>query len=412
MVLNSVDEAVGAGFDHTWACGLWRVSDDRVHRWRARHRELGTLVDRAPGGNPVHGLLPAEVTAILEVAEAWGTVDRSHRKLAYRGSYEGLVWVSPSTFRRVLAAHGLVLPETPQRSTSVKKPWPHWLVWAPNRIWIWDVTHFTRARRAVFAIVDLVSRRWIDTLVSVEETVTQVVVIFERALEAEGLLELLTDERLDLAVDDPRRPILLAVSDNGPQMTANDTRAFMTLLAIAQHHGRPHTPTDQAWIESFFGLIKGEWPHLEDIADPAVLETELARVRVEYNTVRLHESIGYVTPDDEHYGRGEAIREARRQGLERARQQRLEPIAGPTPTTPRTPHELVHFQPDLRGKVRHTSLLSRRRFATNADARREVAGYIDRHNRTRRHSSCEMRSPVDYELVLAERAATTPTRAA
>jgi hypothetical protein len=67
-------------------------------------------------------------------------------------------------------------------------------------------THFGRAKRVVFAIVDMVSRKWIDTLVSVEETATQVQVVFEHALEAEGLLELLTDERLDLAVDDPARP--------------------------------------------------------------------------------------------------------------------------------------------------------------------------------------------------------------
>ena len=291
LVLKTVDEAVAAGFHHTWACSIWRVSDDRVHRWRARRQELGTLVDRAPGGHPVHGLLPAEVTEILAIAEEWGPIDRSHRKLAHRGSYEGRLWVSPSSFWRVLAAHGLVLPETPTRSASVKKPWPDWLVWAPNRIWIWDVTHFTRARRAVFAIVDMVSRRWIDTLVSIEETATQVVVIFERALEAEGLLDLLTEERLDLDPDDPRRPILLAVSDNGPQMRAHDTRDFMTLLAIAQHHGRPHTPTDQAWIESFFGHIKGEWPHLEDITDPVVLEAELDRIRIEYNTVRLSHGV-------------------------------------------------------------------------------------------------------------------------
>ena len=300
------------------------MSDDRVHRWRARHRDLGTLLDRAPGGNPVHGILPGEIDDILAVAEVWGPIDRSHRKLAHRGSYEGLVWVAPSTFRRVLAAHGLVLPEPPARTPSVKKPWPEWLEWVPNRIWIYDATHFTRARRVVFAIVDMVSRKWIDTLVTVEESATQVQVIFEHALEIEGLLELLTDERLDLAVDDPARPILLAVSDNGPPMAATDTRTFMALMAIAQRRGRPHTPTDQAWIESFFGHIKGEWPHLEDITDRLVLEAELARVRIEYNSVRLHEAIGYVTPDDEHEGRGEAIREARRQGLARARQQRLD----------------------------------------------------------------------------------------
>ena len=267
----------------------------------------------------------------------------------HRGSYEGLVWVAPSTFRRVLAASGLVLPELPVRSPSTKRPWPDWLVWAPNRIWIWDVTHFTRARRAVFAIIDMVSRKWIATLVSPEETATQVVVVFEAALETEGLLDLLTDERLDLALDDPARPVLLAVSDNGPQMTAQDTRAFMALMAIAQHHGRPHTPTDQAWIETFFGHIKSEWPHLEQIDDPAVLEAELARIQVEYNTVRLHEAIGYVTPDDEHQGRGEAIREARRQGLQRAREQRLAYNRRANTNHPEQTHELVHFQPGLRG---------------------------------------------------------------
>ena len=30
----------------------------------------------------------------------------------------------------------------------------------------------------------------------------------------------------------------------------------MALMAIAEHHGRPHVPQDQAWIESFFGHVK------------------------------------------------------------------------------------------------------------------------------------------------------------
>jgi len=49
-------------------------------------------------------------------------------------------------------------------------------------------------------------------------------------------------------------------------------------------------------------------------------------------------------------------------------------------------------------------LLSRRRFATKDQARREVAGFIDAYNHRRRHSSCEMLPPVAYEQRLARRA--------
>ena len=90
------------------------------------------------------------------------------------------------------------------------------------------------------------------------------------------------------------RPILLAVSDNGPQMTSGSTREFLALCAIAQHFGRPGTPTDQAWIESLNGTIKIENPHLLAIRDPATLRAELAVTREHYNTVRLHAGIGYV----------------------------------------------------------------------------------------------------------------------
>ena len=48
-------------------------------------------------------------------------------------------------------------------------------------------------------------------------------------------------------------------------------------------------------------------------------------------------------------------------------------------------------------------LLSRRDFATKNKARREVVAFIDRYNRLRRHSTCEMRSPVDYEQLLTAR---------
>ena len=324
QILELVDGAVRAGAAHGWACSLLGVSDDRAHRWRRRRRDTGTVEDRPPGGVALHALRPCEVAEILAITEQWGPVDRSHRKLAHRGSYERRVWVSASTLRRTLAAHGLVLAEPPPRDPAPRVLWPDWLKWEPNKIWCWDVTHFPRARRAAFAIVDVVSRRWIDTLVSIEETSTQVRVIFDRALATEGLAELITPERVKQFAKDPTRPILLACSDNGPQMTSTATRDLFAALAVAQRHRRPRTPTDQAWIESLFGHLKAENPHLEAIRDPAALDAELQRARRDYNQTRLHAAIGYVTPDDEHTGRGQQIRQARTEGLRRAREQRLD----------------------------------------------------------------------------------------
>ncbi len=307
------------------ACRELELGERRAWRWVER-REAGELADRCRGGSPMHGLLEHEVAEIVALYHEWGEVDRSHRKLAHRGSYTERVWVSPSTVRRVLAAQGLHLHPPPRPGRSVRKPFPDWVDYRPNSIWIYDTTHFTRAKVAATVVEDLVSRKWIADIVSAEETSTQIEIVFTDALAAEGILaqvEARADGLVDPTVDDEARPILLAVSDNGPQMTSGSNREFMALCAIACHFGRPGTPTDQAWIESFFGHLKMEHPHLLAIEDPEVLRAELAVLRSHYNGVRLHAGIGYVTPDDEHEGRGQAIRKAREAGLEDARLRRL-----------------------------------------------------------------------------------------
>jgi putative transposase len=307
-LLALLDAATDAGWSWRAACQELELGEVRAYRW-AERREVGELADRRPGGNPAHGLLDEEVAAIVALYHEWGEVDRSHRKLAHRGSYTDCVWVAPSTVRRVLAAH------------------------------------FTRAKVAVTVVEDLVSRKWIADIVSAEETSNQVEIVFTDALAAEGLLvhvEARADGLVDPTVDAESGPILLAVSDNGPQMTSGSNREFMALCAIAQHLGRPGTPTDQAWIESFFGHLKNENPHLLAIEDPAVLRAELDSLRTHYNGVRLHAGIGYVCPNDEHEGRGQAIRKAREAGLEEARLRRLAYHRSQRPAAPlRRPCDVV-----------------------------------------------------------------------
>jgi putative transposase len=318
-----------AGWSLRRSAALLGIEHTRLLRWTSRALD-DRLDDAKPGpDSAVHALLDWERTAILGLAEAWGEVDRSHRKLAHRGSRLDLVHVSESTCWRVLLAAGVILPAPASRVPRAKSPWPEWAELVPGVIWIYDFTHFRASKRCAIAIVDVVSRLWLATVVSAQESSTQVEVAFTAALVADGKRHLLDEGLLaELAAgvvpdNDERVPVLLAVSDNGPQMTSNATAVFMAGARIAQHFGRPATPNDQAWIESFFGHLKGEHPHMDKITDPGELEAELGHCRTFYNTVRLHEGIGYVTPDDEHHGRGPALRAARRAGLDAAHQQRL-----------------------------------------------------------------------------------------
>ena len=84
-VLKSVDDAVGPVGAHLGVRVVagFRLPVTPLAGTAPRHRHPGRP---APGGHPVHALLSEEIAAVLDVAERWGTVDRSHRKLADRGS--------------------------------------------------------------------------------------------------------------------------------------------------------------------------------------------------------------------------------------------------------------------------------------------------------------------------------------
>ncbi len=341
-LLGLVADARREGFSLRQACRWLRINHARVLSWQDRHTQGLGLDDQPcgpPAGEALHALLDWEKDAIIALARQWEQIDLSHRKLAHRGSRLDVVYVSESSVLRVLTEAGVRLPGLPRPAPRPRRPFPDWAELVPGVVWVYDFTHFSGLRGwCAIAIVDVVSKKCLALNLTAEEASTQVEAAFIDALTVDGKAWLLGDEEFlaELAtghVPDPEFdpdddgtgavPVLLAVSDNGPQMTSSATARFMAAARIGQHFGRPGTPNDQAWIESFFGHLKTEHPHLDTIADPAVLRAELEHLRTHYNTVRLHEAIGYVTPDDEHEGRGPAIRKARIEGLQRAREIRV-----------------------------------------------------------------------------------------
>ena len=188
------------GWSFQQACRVLGLSERRARRWQER-AAAGLLDDHKPGGTPVHALRPQEIQAILELANEWGEIDGSHRRLAHRGSYLQRVWVSPSTVLRVLLEYGRQLPVRPPREKTVKRPWPDWVDYRPLQVWGYDFSEFAAAGTSALAILDLVSRKWIDTMLCPEATSVQVQALFTRALQREGLLDQILSLVDELAPD-------------------------------------------------------------------------------------------------------------------------------------------------------------------------------------------------------------------
>ena len=280
-LLDLVDDAAGRGWSMTRACGVLELNYDRAGRWRRDRRRGADLANGRPGPHrALHGILGWERQAIIDVFDEWGEIDRSHRKLAHRGSRLERVFVSESTVFRVLSAENLVLPAQPNRKpVGAKKPWPEWVEYRPCQVWGHDFTAFRRAGRDALAILDLVSRKWVTTmLVSHQRGESEhVQAVYIRALQAEGLLTEI-EARMVAPNSSEQLPVLLAVSDGGPQMVSGTHRRVHG-SALSRHAyrsaGHTHRPGPHRILLRTHK--RGMAPPGED---PVVLQAALEEVRV------------------------------------------------------------------------------------------------------------------------------------
>lgn len=232
MLIDLVDHAEDGGWSTRAACSYLELSPRRLERWRARVAAGEGLDDHAPGGTPVHGLTPDEEAEIVAVFNEWAEVDRSHRKLAHRGSWLGRFWASPSTVKRVLDRRELRFRGPKRDGRSQRRPWPDWVEEQPNRIWIYDTTHWTTASAATTVISDVITGKWIADITSADETSIEVQAVFTRALRVEGLDEIIDTVNPEGVAWDPDSddvPVLLVMSDIHSQSQLD--RAVVVQLA-------------------------------------------------------------------------------------------------------------------------------------------------------------------------------------
>ena len=296
-----------------FCCEKLKLDAKRYQRWVRLYRKAG----RYGGGNPgperaPHGLLPEEKEAIITLSKDETHADLSHRQLAVVSSENGRVEASASSFYRVMKEEGLMKDRERKPKTAQIKPEVKPI--RPQEIWSWDLTYIRLGPIFVylFAIIDVYSRKIVGWHLGLNARVDSMKRAWDNALANEELIGVMGA---------PQMP--LALSDHGVQMAKKSAKHFFKELGIKQLFARYQTPTDNAWIETWFRILKWDWLRFKDYVSFDQLKEFIREFVAFYNTQRYHGAIGYVTPEQKHSGQAEKILEARAERKRKARQRRL-----------------------------------------------------------------------------------------
>lgn len=277
------------------------------------YRKTGRYGGGKPGPRRApHKLVAKERQDIMKLAEDDTYCDLSHRQLSVAASEMGQVEASASSFYRVMKEEKLMdkrqrRPRTPQKKPEVKPT-------GPNQIWSWDLTYIALGPIFVylFAIIDVFSRKIVGWHLGFNARVESMKKAWDNALANEGLIDV---------AGAPQMPT--ALSDHGVQMAKKSAKQFFKELGIKQLFARYKTPTDNAWIESWFRILKHDWLKYKDYVSFDQLKAIIKEFVLVYNTQRYHGGIGYVTPEQKHSGRAEEILRTRSKRKRLARLHRL-----------------------------------------------------------------------------------------
>jgi transposase InsO family protein len=239
-------------------------------------------------------------------------MDLSHRQLSVVASESTALEASASSFYRVMKEERLM--KTRQRKPRTPQPKPEIKPEGPNEVWSWDLSYIALGPIFVylFAIIDVYSRKIVGWHLGLNARVESMKKAWDKALVNENLVDVSQAPKLPTAL-----------SDHGVQMAKKTAKQFFKDLGIKQLFARYQTPQDNAWIESWFRILKYDWLRYKDYVSFDQLKGIIGRFVFVYNTQRYHGAIGYVTPEQKHTGQAEQILKERSERKRLARLHRL-----------------------------------------------------------------------------------------
>lgn len=290
-----------SGLNVARACELLELRRGRYYDWLGDWKEAGRqgLGDQMSGPNNCpHTLLDEEKQTVYEMAEK--NPKMKHRKLAYWMQNEGICYVSPSSVYRLLKARGLIKErDTETRAApDSRDDGPD----GPNQQWHTDITYVKVNGRwaKLVSFLDGYSRKIVHWKLAFSISAGQVSRVYDEALKKEGLLEAKTKPKV--------------ISDNGPRFVGRGFTGLLEELGVDHRTIPVDHPESNGKIEVYHKTLKYERVYLQEQYESLVEAREnIEEFVVFYNGKRLHQGIEYVTPNQKHDGKAEAIIEERKE---------------------------------------------------------------------------------------------------
>jgi putative transposase len=152
----------------------------------------------------------------------------------------------------------------------------------PNAIWVLDFVSDalgTGRRFRVFNVEDQFTRRGLGVEVDTSLPGRRIVRVLDRLVAIWG------------------RPAMI-VSDNGTELTCNAMLKWTTENAVEWHYIAPGKPMQNGYMESFNGKLRDECLNEHVFGSLGEARRIIEAWRVDYNEVRPHSSLGYLTPEE------------------------------------------------------------------------------------------------------------------
>jgi len=260
---------------------------------------------RRPRPTPARSLSVEERADVLYTLNAEPFIDDAPAQVHASLLDAGVYLCSARTMYRILAANRQVRERRDvRRHPSYQKP--ELMATAPNQVWSWDITKLKGPAKGtyfhLYVILDIFSRYAVGWMVAANENAR----LAQRLIDETCAKQNIVSGQLTIH------------SDRGAPMTAKSTAQLFADLVITGSYSRPRVSNDNPFSESQFRTLKYRpaFPRRFGSLHHAVAVSQ--ELFAWYNNQHHHSALGFLTPEDVHYGRARDLLAQRQRVLDAA----------------------------------------------------------------------------------------------